>query len=98
MSKIFDWFKKVFLGIKFIYFRFGMDKFLSQYIEVAIEILVDLAKVNSNAAFHEWEQQAFQKLKDRIGKPVADTWIAILINLAWEVLKARQTQNPIKLG
>lgn len=92
-----NWIKRIFGAVKSFYSRTGLDKFLGQYIQVAIEVLSELALVNSNKAFHEWKDQAFDALKNRIGRPVADNWIALLIGFAFENLKANQTGNKSEI-
>lgn len=85
-KKIVNGLKKVFGAAKTFYVRAGLGKFLDKYIPVALTILADLAQTNSNKAFHEWKDQAFLKLKEVAGD-VADTWIVILLNMAYELSK-----------
>lgn len=70
--------------------RSGLDKFIGQYISVAIEVVNELAAVHSNEEFHKWKDKAFETIRDRIGKPVADNWIALLLGFAFEHFKAAQ--------
>ena len=85
-----NWLKRIFGGVKKFFVRTGLDKFLSQYIQVAMEVIAELALVHSNAEFHLWKDKAFERVRNEIGKPIAGTWIAILINLAYENFKASQ--------
>lgn len=83
-----SWFSKFISFLKGLVTRPGLDKFLSKYLPVATNLLLDLAKINSNAAFHVWKDKAFNELKAITGE-VRDTWIAILLNIAFETLKAK---------
>lgn len=87
---IFKWIARVFSGIKALFVRSGLDRFLGQYIQVAVEVVSQLALVNNNADFHKWKDEAFLTLKDKIGRPIAGNWIAILVALAFEHYKAAQ--------
>lgn len=91
---MFGWLKKIFGAVKNFYVRSGLDKFLAQYVQVAVEVIAELALVNSNKAFHEWKDQAFVKIKERIARPVADNWIALLIGFGFEAWKAKQPGVP----
>ena len=86
----FKWLINLFAGIKRFFVRTGLDKFLEQYIQVAVEIVAQLALVHNNEEFHKWKDAAFDALKNRIGKPIAGNWIAILVALAYENFKAQQ--------
>jgi len=86
----FKWLANLFKNIKQLFVRAGLDKFLGSYIQVAVEIVAQLALVNNNADFHKWKDAAFDAVKNRIGKPIADNWIAILIALAYENFKAQK--------
>ncbi len=84
-------FTKIFKFIKNLVTRPGIDKFLGQYIEMATESAARLALVNDNAEFHEWKDELFRDVKARTGQ-MKDNWIAILIHLAYENIKASQTK------
>jgi hypothetical protein len=55
----------------------------------AIAIVSELQEVNNNAAFHTWKDIAWERLKLRTGE-LRGNWIAILVSLAFEALKAKQ--------
>ena len=82
------WFSKIVNFFKGLVTRPGLQPFLQKYLPLALSTILDLAKVNSNAAFHVWKDQAFLKLKDALGD-VHDNWISILIGIAVEELKAK---------
>lgn len=82
-------FKKVFAVIQSIFTRPGLDTYLKQYLPVAVNILKDLADTRSNEDFHAWRDAAWSELKRATGE-VKGTWIAILIHLAWEHIRAEQ--------
>ncbi len=84
-----NFFKKVFGFIKGLFTRPGLDKFLSKYIEVGMEVVSRLAFVNNNADFHVWKDEAWAEVQ-RITGEVRGNWIAILVALAFEQLKAKQ--------
>lgn len=80
--------RKMFSFLGALKTRPGFDRFLSTWQNDAIEILLNLSAVNSNADFHSWKDQAFAQLKERTGQ-LRGNWIALVINLAFEELKAR---------
>ena len=84
-KKLFDWLKKIFT-------RPGLQPFLAQYLALAVEVVTELAKVNNNAEFHAYRDVAFSKLKKLLGE-TKDTWIVILVHLAYEEYKARQPKQ-----
>lgn len=87
-----DFFKKVLKFIARLFVRQGLDKFLRDYIDLAIEILQALREVHSGEDFHRWRDEAFMAIKNQIElheRTIRDNWIAILMGLAWEVIKAR---------
>jgi len=82
------WLNKFFGWLKNIFVRNGLDKFLSKYIDVAVEIVGGLAAVNNNADFHTWKDAAWLRVKEATGE-VRGNWVAILVALAFENLKAK---------
>jgi len=94
-KKIINGLKKVFGAAKTFYVRAGLGKFLDQYIPVALSVIASLQKVNDNKGFHEWKDQAFIELK-KIAGNVADTWIVIVLNMAYELSKAEATKPENK--
>ena len=56
--------------------------------DLAVSIVADLQKVNNNADFHTWKDLAWERLKLQTGE-IRGNWIAILVSLAFETLKAR---------
>lgn len=84
-----NFFKKVFDFIKGLFTRPGLDKFLSKYIEVGIQVVSRLALVNNNQDFHLWKDEAWAEVK-RITGEVKGNWIAILVALAFEQIKAKE--------
>jgi hypothetical protein len=64
------------------------EKWIAEHLELARAILADLAKVNSNTAFHLWREQAIARLRERTSQ-LNDTWIALAISVAYEQYKAR---------
>lgn len=85
-----NWFKKLIGWIKGIFTRPGLDQFLSKYWETALAIVANLALINSNKDFHLWKDDAWKKVQEATGE-LKGNWIAILVALAFESLKAR---NP----
>lgn len=69
--------------------RPGFDRFFGQWQDVALRLVVELAEVNSNRDFHEWKDEAFDKLKRATGE-LKGNWIALLIGLAFEEAKSRK--------
>jgi len=84
-----NWFKKFIGWIKGIATRPGLDKFLSRWLELAVAEAGKLAEVNNNLEFHEWKDELFERVKGLTGE-VKGTWIAILIHIAYENLKAKK--------
>lgn len=83
-----NFFKKVFDFIKGLFTRPGLDKFLSKYIDDAVDIVSRLALVNNNQDFRLWQDSAWKEVQKATGE-LKGTWIAILIHLAYENIKAR---------
>lgn len=77
--------KKIFGWIRNLATRPGLDRFLADYINLAVSELEALRLVNSNAEFHVWKDQAFARLQQLTGQ-TRGTWVAILIHLAYDVL------------
>ncbi len=69
--------------------RPGLDTFLKKYMDLAISIVAELQQVHTNADFHVWKDLAWERLKLRTGE-LRGNWIAILVSLAFESLKAKQ--------
>ena len=80
--------RKMFSFLGTLKTRPGFDRFLSDWQNEAVKILLNLSAVNSNADFHSWKDQAFARLQERTGQ-LRGNWIALVINLAFEELKAR---------
>ena len=95
-KKVLDGLKKAFGFAKVWYVRAGLGKFLDQHVATALQIIMRLAVVNNNAAFHTWQEQAFQELKAIAGN-VSDNWIAIALNTAYELFKAVDAPNKEKV-
>lgn len=93
MKNLWNWIVNVFKQVKKIYVRSGLDKFLSKYILVAVDVIDELANVHSNASFHEWKDEAFKILRTKIVDDVKDNWISLLIGFAYENWKARKPQS-----
>lgn len=86
LSKIFDF-------IKGLMTRPGLHTFLEKYQHTITTKVEELAQVNSGQGLNQWWDSAFAEIKAMVtadGKSVADNWLAIAINLAWEVVKAEQ--------
>lgn len=81
-------FSKVWNFFKGLITRPGLQPFLQKHLPLAVSTILDLSRVNSNAAFHVWKDQAFLRLKGVLGD-VHDNWISILIGIAVEELKAK---------
>lgn len=84
---------KIFNFIKSLVTRAGLDVFLKKYQAAAIQIIAELATVNSGAGFHEWKDQAFEKFKtmlvaDKVD--IKDNWLTIALSLGYEVFKAEK--------
>lgn len=89
-------FGKVWNFIKTLFVRAGLDKFLKKYQQKAIMLIGELAEVRSGQGLHEWWDEAFAAVKAEIEKDTSqwrDNWVAILINLAFEVIKAEQEKD-----
>lgn len=90
MGNLWNWIKRAFGASKAYYVRWGLDRFLGQYIAVAVEEVVKLGAVHNNKDLVVWVDDLRDAVINRIGKPVADNWITILIAHAFEHLKAIQ--------
>jgi len=81
-------FKAIFNWVKSLFTRPGLQQFLQKYIEDATILVSSLAMVHNNAEFHQWKDEAFAKLKERLGEG-KDNWIAILVAFGFEAYKAK---------
>ena len=84
LSKIFDF-------IKGLVTRPGLHTFLQKYQTEAIKIIENLAQVNSGKGLNDWWDTAFSEVKAMVtadGRSISDNWVAIALNLAYEVYKA----------
>lgn len=82
---------KIFDFIKGLVTRPGLHTFLQKYQAEAVKVIENLAQVNSGKGFNEWWDAAFTEVKAMVtadGKNVADNWVSIALNLAYEVYKA----------
>lgn len=84
-------FKAIWNFFKSLYTRPGMQQFLEKYIDDAVTLIADLMTKHNNAEFRMWADEAFRLAQTRFGE-LRGTWITILINLAYEQLKARQAK------
>lgn len=85
MSNVFS---KIFDFIKGLVTRAGLSDFLKKYQALAIQVITELATVNSGQGFHEWRDDAYAKFAallkaDKV--EIKGTWITIILNLAYEV-------------
>lgn len=94
-KKLFNGLKKVFGAGKDLYVRLGLGKFFDAHLPAALAIISRLATVNNNAEFKEWYQDAFEELK-AVTKETKGTWIAILLNAAYEIFKAQNTSESFR--
>lgn len=88
-----NWFKKV---VSFIFktaVRPGLDRFLENYLEIGKDVVLQLITTYPNVQFHSIRNQAFQRLKEVTGQQ-KDTWISILVDLAYESLRATRAASP----
>lgn len=84
---------KIFNFIKGLVTRPEFHKLLEQNMALAVELLTALLAVHDGAGLHSFRDEAFAKLKAALqsqGKQLTDTLITVLINLAYETIKARQ--------
>lgn len=84
---------RIFDFIKGLFTRPGLNTFLKKYQSEAIKVIENLAQVHSGQGLNEWWDQAFAEVKAMVtadGKNIADNWISIALNLAYEVFKAEQ--------
>jgi hypothetical protein len=81
LSKIFDF-------IKSLVTRPGVHTFLQKYQQKAIEVIERLSEVNNGAPLDKWWDSAFSEFKAMVqadGHELHDNWIAIALNLGYEV-------------
>lgn len=79
---------KLWKFVKGLVTRPGLQGFLSEWLDFAVKEAEELLKQNNNAGLKEWEKQFFAALKAKTGE-TKDNWIAILVHIAYEELKAR---------
>jgi hypothetical protein len=86
-----DFFKKLFDFLASLFVRVGMITFLKDHMELALQAVEQIAAEKSFAPFDEWKGEAFALLKSETNQ-VKDTWISILLDLAYEQYKANFTK------
>lgn len=86
--KLGAWVKKAFGVTEKWYVRLGMGQFFDQHLVTAVKVVGDLMAVKNNAAFGEWEKEAWEAFQAATGE-VKGKWITIIINIAAELLGAK---------
>jgi hypothetical protein len=86
-----DFLKKVFDFLSSLFVRVGMISFLKEHMDLALQTVEQIANERSFAPFDEWKTEAFALLKSETNQ-VKDTWISILLDLAYEQYKANFTK------
>jgi hypothetical protein len=81
------WFKKVLSFVFKAVVRPGLDVFLERYMEIARDTVSNLVETSPSIPFHEIKNDAFKRLKE-VTAQQKDTWISILVDLAYESLRA----------
>lgn len=82
-----NWFKKVLSVIFRFGVRPGLDIFLERYREIARDVVLQVLDSNKDVPFHEIKSEAFRRIKE-VTAQSKDTWISILVDLAYESLRA----------
>lgn len=95
LKKIGNALKKFFGAGKEWYVRLGLGKFFDAHIPTALAIISKLATVNTNKEFKDWYQEAFDEFKKITGE-TKGTWIAIVLNAAYELSKAANAKPENK--
>ncbi len=90
-SAIGSFFKHIFQKL-----RPGLDGFLKKYEGLAVNIVKELAIVHDGKSFHEWKDEAFDKIKVEVAKDVddvKDNWLSLLLGFAFEELKGLEAEK-----
>lgn len=82
-----NWLKKLFTGIKAIFVRTGLDKFVKANFEKALVVVGQVLADNPGKSFHELRDLLFAALKKATLAP-SDNWVAFLLALVIEHFKA----------
>lgn len=89
LKKIFSIFKS----------RAGFDKFADRYKGLAVETVTKLALAHDGKSLHEWQDEAWQKMKEQVqadGQEVRGTWLTILIASSYEAVLAEAEKGEKK--
>lgn len=89
-----NWFKKIFGGFWNL-FRSGLEKFLAENIDEAIEILKEAWNQSGQPPrLKDFKDNVFVLFSAHF-REEKGTWLSILIDLAWDALKKELTKsNP----
>lgn len=87
-----NWLKKVFSFIGRTVILPTLESFLQRYLELGKDVVLQLITTYPNVPFHTIKDQAFQRLKEVTGQQ-KDTWISILVDLAYESLRATRATS-----
>lgn len=90
-----NWLKKVFSFIGKNLILPTLDSFLQRYLEVAKDTVLQLLVTNPGVPFHDIKNQAFARLKE-VTAQGKDTWISILVDLAYETLRATRVTSQTR--
>ena len=72
--------------------RVGLDAFVKRYKNIGFQIVEELFSVNSGKTFHDWKDEAFDKVKVQLqkdGTEIKGTWVTILTHLAYDAVLAK---------
>lgn len=79
--------------------RSGFDKFVDRYKNLAVETVTKLALVHDGKSLHEWQDEAWQKLREQVqadGQEVRGTWLSLLILSSYEAILAEAEKGGKK--
>lgn len=89
---------RIFDFIKSLFTRPGLHTFLKKYQVVVTQKLEELATLHDGQGLNDWWDTAFSEIKALVQADthnIKDNWIAIIINLGWEIVRAEQEKhNP----
>jgi hypothetical protein len=89
------WFKKVLSFVFKSVVRPGLDVFLERYMEIGKDIVLQVITSSPDVPFHEIKSEAFRRVKE-VTAQQKDTWISILVDLAYEGLRATRSASQTR--
>lgn len=82
-------FKSIWNILKRIVTRAGLDRFIFDHWDEAVDIVEDLARLYPDVPFHQWKDEAWRRIAIATGCEKGN-WITALLTFAYEAFIAKK--------